>query len=472
MVDWTPKPKPKPKPKVPLEKLTLTGEEGYVLSRVDGATSVGSLIHVTGMPESKVRSILANLVEQGAVEPDHDALRSHTTDVFQRPDFSDATIEESDLPAAMRETADAKQHNMLASSDPETPRVGAHDDGASLTRRDLKQPTAPADIDLGPARELDDDAAIEEALRADLLAEQQARERAERGDDLLDDERDEGAPPPEGEETEQAPVAQGPDEQHEPAAEPPLDVVDEEASDTPETSVEDERNYRKLFETELHELPADQREELARTTSGARLLALCFDPTPGVVRAVFENSEAGLAHARLVARHHRNPVGLDALTRHAMLLRDPQVQRELLRNPMLHEALEKRLLQPRRMADVYRVTLDRDVPDKNRQRARTMMRSKFSTAPAEERADLIFRSEGRVLQQLTGLPFDSQTTQLLCARTYNSVLLIQNLARFGPTPPQLIVHLLRQGLVKRQAQLKNMLFQHPNCPGDAKRRMS
>jgi hypothetical protein len=60
----------------------------------------------------------------------------------------------------------------------------------------------------------------------------------------------------------------------------------------------------------------------------------------------------------------------------------------------------------------------------------------------------------------------------LCARTYNSVLLIQNLARFGPTPPQLIVHLLRQGLVKRQAQLKNMLFQHPNCPGDAKRRMS
>jgi hypothetical protein len=49
-------------------------------------------------------------------------------------------------------------------------------------------------------------------------------------------------------------------------------------------------------------------------------------------------------------------------------------------------------------------------------------------------------------------------------------MLIQSLARFPATPPQLIAHLLRQPLVKRQAHLKNQLLAHSNTPADAKRR--
>ena len=84
-----------------------------------------------------------------------------------------------------------------------------------------------------------------------------------------------------------------------------------EPADPAETA-ETTREYKKLFETEIHPLPVDQRVALAATATGARLFALCFDPEPVVISAMFENTGTTAEHARLIAFHHRGR-GLDEI---------------------------------------------------------------------------------------------------------------------------------------------------------------
>jgi hypothetical protein len=232
-----------------------------------------------------------------------------------------------------------------------------------------------------------------------------------------------------------------------------------------------ELDYRKRFETELRPLAADARAHLAATSADKpTLLALCFDPDVAVLRALLENPNVGLDHARLAAFHHRTQGGLDALAARGDFFRDAQVVRRLLRNPMLGEPLLRRLLKPKRLIEVYKLTNDRDVPERSRGSARQVFRAKFTTAEPEERCELIWSTEGRVLVALSGCTFDSRTSAMICGRPVLSVQLIQSLARFPATPPMILSHLLKQPLVKRQAHLRNMLLQHPNAPSDAKRR--
>jgi len=138
---------------------------------------------------------------------------------------------------------------------------------------------------------------------------------------------------------------------------------------------------------------------------------------------------------------------------------------------MLNDAHLKRVLSPKRLDVIYKVALSRDLPEKNRSKVRLILRSKWSTADGEARAHLVFSTEGRALTLLIGLPFDSQTTTLLCTRAYNSLILIQNLARFASTPPPILQHLMRQPLVKRTPHLRTLIAQHPNCPSDVKRKL-
>ncbi|MEA2747867.1 MAG: hypothetical protein QOI41_2010, partial [Myxococcales bacterium] len=70
---------------------------------------------------------------------------------------------------------------------------------------------------------------------------------------------------------------------------------------------------------------------------------------------------------------------------------------------------------------------------------------------------------------MTGCAFDAKMTGILCGRPYNSVLFIQNLAKFSATPPALLAHLMKQPFVRKHAPLKKILLQHPNMPGDVKR---
>ena len=226
--------------------------------------------------------------------------------------------------------------------------------------------------------------------------------------------------------------------------------------------------HRQLFETRLHAMPEGARTALASTAGEPELSALCFDPVPSVVRAVMDNPRSGLPHGRLIAAHHGNAVGLDALGEKTALLQDTEVQRLLLRNQQTSMPLLQRILSRRRLTDVYNATQSRELPERNRTNAMQMLRRRFSEVSAEERVELIFRTEGRALAALSGLSLDGKAAALLCARTFTSMLIIENLARWPATPPPVILHLLKQPLLRQMPQLRAMLKRHPNCPQSAR----
>jgi len=249
------------------------------------------------------------------------------------------------------------------------------------------------------------------------------------------------------------------------AIEQPPAVSDVEASSSPTT---EGATHRQLFETKLHPLQEGERERLAVMAEEPELSAFCFDPTPRVIRAVLENPKMGLPHARLIAAHHGNAVGLDALGEKVALLQDTEVQRLLLRNPQSPAPLLQRLLSRRRLADVYQTTQSRELPERNRRTALDALRRRFAESASEERVELILRTEGRALAALAGLSLDAKAAALLCSRTLTSVLLVENLARWPSTPPPVIVHLLKQPMVVRMPQLRTALKRHPNCPASVK----
>jgi hypothetical protein len=340
-----------------LKRLSLTPEEGFVLSRLDARLSTSEVAALTGLPPERAIQILERLTEVGAVR--------------------------SDAPSI------------------ETPSVTADE-----------------------ARFLDEQLGSE-----------------------VSDTEVEGAP----------------DEE-------PGDSEAAEESD-PDPAPANEAGYRKIYETQLRTLSQGERISKARTATDSELMALCLDPDARVLNGVLENPKCGLQHARFAARWHPTAAGLEAIAQRGGFFIDPQLQRLLLRNTHSSELLTKRVLGGKRMLDAYKVSVDTDVPERARMFARTVLRSKFGTAQGEERAGLICATDGRVLAALAGLTLDGRATSILCARGYTSALFVQSLARFGSCPPQLLAHLLRQPLVRRQQHLKSMLLQHPNMPAEAKRRM-
>jgi hypothetical protein len=232
----------------------------------------------------------------------------------------------------------------------------------------------------------------------------------------------------------------------------------------------DELNYRHIYETRFRALEIGEREAAARLAVGGELFALCLDPAPQVVSALLENPQFGLGHARSLAQHHPSDRGLEILARRAQLLRDGHVQRRLLQNLQAPDVVLDRVLRQKRLIDVYRLSIDRDLPERTRVRVRGRLRPIFTRAESEDRVALIMKTEARCLANLTGCTFDSRTTQLLCNQTIASTLFIQNLARFAATPPLLIAKLLRSPTVQRQPQLRALLMKHPNAGAEAKRR--
>jgi hypothetical protein len=224
--------------------------------------------------------------------------------------------------------------------------------------------------------------------------------------------------------------------------------------------------HRKLYETALHQLPAAARAARAKVAEEPELSAFCFDPLPAVIQALLENPRFGVPQARLVAAHHRTPQGLEALATRAAFAADAGVRRALLRNPQLPAGLLRRLQGGRRLLELHKLVVSRDLPEQTRRVARELMRARFSTAEAEERVEVMVKTEGRCLASLAGLPVDGKTAALLCGRTYSSTLLVQNISRWAACPPALVAHLLKQELVRRSPALKILLQRHPNAPAE------
>jgi hypothetical protein len=250
-----------------------------------------------------------------------------------------------------------------------------------------------------------------------------------------------------------------------PAMEPERFEAEEPEPTAEESSAEDAATatHRQLYEQALHHLTLDERVALAQLAVEPELSAYCFDPMPKVIQSILENPCVGLVHARLIATHHRNPTGLEAVASRAAFANDLGVRRGLLQNPQLPGTVFRRLWSPRRLSEQYLVTISRDAPEQTRRHARDVLRTSFLQRTGEERVELILGTEGRCLALLAGLTIDGKTTALLCRRTYVSTLLIQNIARWSAAPPQLIAHLRRQDAVRRNPQLRLMLERHPNA---------
>jgi hypothetical protein len=256
-----------------------------------------------------------------------------------------------------------------------------------------------------------------------------------------------------------------------PAEEPPDEDAEGTSASNEATAAADEVSFRKLYETTFRGATLEARVAAAQRADPRELMALCLDAEPPVLFAVLASPACSLSHARFAARWHPTAAGLEAIGQRGTFISDPQVQRLLLRNSHLSELMTRRILGGKRMLDAYKVSMDTDVPERTRQFARAVLRSKFGTSQGEERAGVISATDGRVLAALAGLSLDGRATSILCARSYTSALFVQNLARFGSCPPQLLAHLLRQPLVRRQNHLKTMLLQHPNMPAEAKRKL-
>jgi len=227
--------------------------------------------------------------------------------------------------------------------------------------------------------------------------------------------------------------------------------------------------HRALYESSLRQLPAADRAAKARTAEEPELSALCFDPLRAVVHALLENPRFALAQARLVAAHHQTAAGLEAVAARAAHAADAGVRRALLRNPQLPASLLRRLYGSRRLLEQHKLVVSRELPEQTRRVARELLRARFPAADAEERVELIVKTEGRCLASLAGLAVDGNTAALLCGRTYGSTLLIQNISRWPACPPALIAHLLKQEIVRRSQSLRLLLQRHPNAPAEPRR---
>jgi hypothetical protein len=240
-------------------------------------------------------------------------------------------------------------------------------------------------------------------------------------------------------------------------------------ADAPPSAPSGEGIHRKRYETALRELTSEERAALANHAVDPDLSALCFDPLPAVIQSLLENQRFGLVQARLVAANHRTPQGLEALCARAAFAADGGVRRALLRNPQFSPALLRRLFGSRRCLDQFKLAISRDLPEQTKGAARELLRSRFAQADADERVEVIIKSEGRCLSLLAGTPVDGKTAALLCSRTYSSTLFIQNLSRWSAAPGALIAHLLKQEIVKRSPPLRTQLLRHPNAPAAEKR---
>jgi hypothetical protein len=252
--------------------------------------------------------------------------------------------------------------------------------------------------------------------------------------------------------------------------EEPADDVDNPVED--EKRAQGEREYQKIYEQIYHPLPRDERIALAEKADGPHLFALCYDPEPQIIHAVMSNPKAGLPHARMVAAHHHTGAGLELVGRRSEFLTDMQVQRRLLSNPQLPGTLLRKIVNPKLLMEVYKIAINREIPERSRVMTRELLCKKFMLGSGDERAALLIKTEGRCLILLVNCALDSRTTQVLTSKTSYTVLFIQNLARWSATPPALLVHLLKQPVVRMNIGLRKQLLKHPNVPSETKRNFS
>jgi hypothetical protein len=400
MTDW----RPKPNTNIDPGRVQLTSEEGFVLSRLDGETTIGILTQLTGLSTDRIHVIMNRLMDEGAVSED-DLPDSFDRVHVDRPPMS------QNPPA----------------SKPPLPPTGEQESNPD----EASHPHHPPDNDNTNDNDDYDDDDDDYDYDYDYDDDDDDDDDDDYDYDDDDDDSEEGA-----------------DE---------AEVIEPDRED--EKATIDLRNF---YKTNLQHLPLKERGDLASSGSGETLMALCLEKDPSVCRRLFDNRNFDMRHARLIAKHQKSTTTLDVLVRHARFLRDIQVQSHLFRNPMLSETMFHRIVKSKRMAGLYRLAISQEATERVRRSAKNMLRTRFQYGSPEERIDLFFKTEGRCLLMIAGIGIDGRTAQLMCTRSYHSRILVQNLAKWPPLPTRVITHLVKQPAVRRQATIRNALLSHPN----------
>lgn len=428
-----------------MRTLKLSPEEGFVLSRVDGSVSVKELVALTGLEEGRVVDIIGKLNAEGCIEVD---------DVPPAPPSSSglglgsprAPTSSQRMPAAAPTSSQRMAAAPVSSQAPEqAPLVVAEPEAITNELLAFLSDAPP------PSSE-------------ELLPVPEAEVTGPQLEEVYDDEPSGDLPPASS--SDPALSAAGERDAKE-------EKADGEESETEEQLVQrearNEADYRKVFMTEYAQQSRDYRIKAALEVTGSDLLALCFDPDPQIIHAVLTNPHAGLNHARMIAFHHRTQIGLESVAKRMDYLKDSLVQRRLLRNPQLPTTILNRIMNPKMLLDVYKVSIDREIPERSRTMTREILRKKFMLASSDEKAALLFKTEGRCLILLVACTLDAHATTILCSKSNYTILFIQNLARWSATPPALLAHLLKLNVVRRNQGLAKMILKHPNTPAEAKK---
>ena len=225
---------------------------------------------------------------------------------------------------------------------------------------------------------------------------------------------------------------------------------------------------RKLYANRLAKLPQNRRVAVARVASGVLLDAFCFDPDPTVISGILSNPGFSTKHGRLIAAHHHNGMGIHHLARRSEILRDRRVRMSLIQNAQTPPVVMRRVVQWLPLIELFKLLKGRNMTDQSRRIIREVFRSKYARGGGDEKASLVINTDGRCLPMLIGLPMDGRTAALVCRRSMFSTMFVQNLCRFSGTPPNVLQHLLRQTMVRRNAGLRQRILRHPNCPKSLK----
>jgi hypothetical protein len=398
-----------------IKGLRLSPEEGFVLSRLDAPLTSKELVSLTGLDESRVVEIIETLATQGVVDLDRDgAAPTKNPSSARMPAVKATSAASSSSGSGVALVSSPPDEPQLEEVPPDEPQLEeVHDDEPPVEGRAAE------------------DKRIEES-DSRILAEAAAR----------------GAnTTTEGEE--------------------PPDEVDNPEEE--EKRVQGEREYQKIYEQVYHPMPRDERIAAAEQVDNPDLFALCYDPEPQIIHAILSNPKAGLPHARMIALHHRTQAGLELIGRRTEFVADAQTQRRLLANPQLPGTILRRIISPKLIMEVYKIAINREIPERSRVMTRELLQKKFMLGSPEERAALLIKTEGRCLILLVNCALDARTTQILTAKTSFTILFIQNLARWSACPPALLVHLLKQPVVRMNIGLRKMLLKHPNVPSETKR---
>jgi hypothetical protein len=379
---------PRARPQPEEEPVALTSEETLVLLNYDADSPMQELASRTGLTEFRLNRIVANLKTRGVLDLDDAAptdpggppiasapptakapppsaakapppsvrtLALEDDELEPDDDLeSHPTIVEMELPIPVESSRRRPDETPISEAAPDT-ETTVVDDGGD----DFPVPVDSSPFAVKPASQphSDDDLPVTVTNDADLPSVTKSEPRPRTGSAAIADPALSQIPSLAAEPLK---AGEGADDHLPEEADA---AVSGESPSEPEDGADtsDAASVLAHFEKVLMKLGTDMRTKLAETSSERMdLLALCYDKEPQVVRALWQNVNISHDQARFAAFHHRTPFGLDLIAARAEFLKDQPTQRRLIRNPTVSEQLLRRILLPKRLLEIYKITLDRE----------------------------------------------------------------------------------------------------------------